>query len=155
MEYQKGLLTCLVVLTILITFSVGTVDTVDATDETGSTEYDLRLKIEGGGVVSYGPDAIDIQEIEDEDEWIFTYEEGTEVTLLAEPHENWEFVEWKEDIDGDQMNITFVIEGDMEVTAVFENDVIDEEDSPGFTLIPLAFSVVASIIIFYKKDERR
>jgi len=79
--------------------------------------YALDVTIEGDGMVDIDPD---------EDE----YEPGTEVTLTAEPEEDWHFVEWTGDVlEGDEEEdmITVTMDEDKEITAHFE-EVVEEYD---------------------------
>jgi len=88
--------------------------------------YTLDVTIEGEGTVEIDPD---------EDE----YEFETEVTLKAEPDENWEFVEWTGDVtegEEEEGTITITMDDDKEITAVFEEldpayfevEIIDYDD---------------------------
>ncbi|MFO7792292.1 MAG: hypothetical protein R6W73_04815 [Candidatus Saliniplasma sp.] len=157
MNLKEGLAVCMVVVLVTSFFSLGVASCTRADEESDSKEYkecELELKIDGGGIVTYDPDAIDIKDPEADGEWIFIYEEGTEVTFYADPYEDWEFVEWKDDIKGTERNITFEIEEDMEVTAVFEKGEDEDVDTPGFTLASMLLAVTISIVIFHRKRPR-
>ena len=51
------------------------------------------------------------------------YEEGKEVTLEAIPADGWEFVEWSGDISRASSTITITMDGNKNVTSVFEEEV--------------------------------
>ena len=118
-----------------ITVNVGDVET-----------YTLTVTTDGQGTVDIDPD---------QDE----YEEGTTVTLTANPADGWEFAEWQ-GTDETGETITITIDDDMEITAVFEeeedpidddDDDDDEEETPGFTLAILAISAIAAVLLYRKK----
>jgi len=69
--------------------------------------YTLEVEVEGSGTVEIEPE---------EDE----YEPGTEVNLTALPDEHWYFVEWSGDHTGTEEEITVTMDGDKNLTAVFE-----------------------------------
>jgi len=110
--------------------------------------YELTVNTEAEGTVDIDPD---------QDE----YEEGTEVTLTAEPDEGWEFDEWTGDATGTDTTITITMDEDKEITAVFEEEepVDDDEDRedigdiPGFTTILLVLATVIAIAIYSKKEQ--
>ncbi len=72
--------------------------------------YVLRVNTQGEGEVNIDPDQEE-------------YEEGTEVTLTANPADDWEFVEWSGDADGTEDTTTVVMDDHKDVTAHFEEDV--------------------------------
>ena len=76
------------------------------------TQYTLMINIDGSGTPG-GADA---------------YDEGTAVSISADPDADWEFVEWTGDIDtiSDRLssNTTIVIDGDYTITARFRLQVI-------------------------------
>jgi hypothetical protein len=76
------------------------------------TQYTLTINIDGSGTPG-GADA---------------YDEGTAVSISADPDADWEFVEWTGDIDtiSDRLssNTTIVIDGDYTITARFRLQVI-------------------------------
>ncbi len=148
MNIKKCLTVFIFVLLSVSIFLPGVASSKEIFDDPGREEHELRLKIDGSGIVNYDPDAEDINELEEE--WIFTYRNGTEIILFAEPRENWEFVEWRGDKEGKERNITFHIEEDIEITAVFENDVIEPESTPGFKSPSIIIAVMISITIFEK-----
>jgi len=69
--------------------------------------YELTVDVEGEGEVTIDPD---------QDE----YEEGTEVTLTADPAEGWEFAMWTGDHGSVEEEITITMNSDKELTANFE-----------------------------------
>jgi len=71
--------------------------------------HQLTVDIIGEGQVEIYPD---------QDE----YDEGTEVTLTAEPDEGWEFVEWTRDYEGTEEEIVVTMNTDKQITAVFEEE---------------------------------
>ncbi|MBS3790875.1 MAG: hypothetical protein KGY66_08190, partial [Candidatus Thermoplasmatota archaeon] len=92
------------------TFTISVVDKVGhATTEDITIEYVpyvLTVNEDGYGTVQIDP-------AQDE------YQEGTEVTLTADPGEGWEFVEWTgTDETGEEITIT--MDEDKDITAVFE-----------------------------------
>jgi len=72
-------------------------------------EYRLAVEVVGDGEVVVEPD----QE---------TYNYGDEVTLTAVPDDGWEFKEWSEDASGENKEIEIMIDGDKNISAVFERD---------------------------------
>ncbi len=48
-----------------------------------------------------------------------TYDEGTEVTLTADPDDGWEFTGWSGDLDGDAVSDTVTMDGNKTVEAAF------------------------------------
>jgi len=51
-----------------------------------------------------------------------TYDEGTELTLTATPADGWHFVEWSGDLTGSANPASVAMDGDKNITAVFEED---------------------------------
>jgi len=98
--------------------------------------FELTANIDGEGSVEIDPD---------KDE----YEEGTEVTLTADPDEGWEFVEWTGDESGTASTITVTMDEDKEITAVFE----EEEEVPGFTSTLLLLAAIIAVAIYKKKEH--
>lgn len=72
-------------------------------------EHELHINIVGEGEVDVDPDKQ-------------TYEDGEEVTLTAEPSQDWSFVEWDGDIQGTENPKTIELYSDQTVEAVFEHD---------------------------------
>ncbi len=75
--------------------------------------YQLTVNTDGDGSVVVDPDQTE-------------YEEGTEVTLTADPADGWNFVEWTGDATGTDSTVTITMDSDKSVTAVFE----EEEEPP-------------------------
>jgi len=71
--------------------------------------YTLSTSTEGQGSVSVYPKRA-------------SYQEGTEVTLTAEPDEGYVFKEWKGDATGSSSPTTVIMNSDKSVTAVFEKE---------------------------------
>ena len=77
-------------------------------------EYELTINAEEGGTTDPEPDT-------------YTYYEGTEVTVEAIPDDDWFFDSWTGDVTGEDEEITFTIESDMEITATFTEEVPEYE----------------------------
>jgi len=73
--------------------------------------FELTINTEGDGSVDVDPD---------QDE----YEDGTEVSLTAEPEDDWEFDEW-DGTDETGAEITITMDEDKEITAHFEEDTVE------------------------------
>lgn len=69
--------------------------------------YSLTTNTSGEGTISKDPDE---QE----------YQEDAEVELTAGPDEGWNFAEWQGDVSASDNPLTITIDGDKEVTAIFE-----------------------------------
>ncbi len=71
--------------------------------------YELTIQIEGEGDIEVDPEQV-------------AYEENTEVKLEALPEENWYFVEWTGDYEGEDEKemIMITMDKDKEITANFE-----------------------------------
>ncbi len=72
------------------------------------------------------------------------YEEGTEVTVTAEPADNYEFDHWSGDVSGTSTSVTITMDSDKIVTAHFRSI---SEEGRGLPLIPLGLGVLMLIII--------
>ncbi len=80
-------------------------------------EYELAIDIEGQGTT-------------DPEEGTHIYEEGEEVNVEALPEEGWRFVEWVGDYEATDGEINITMDGDKNITAVFEElDVYELEIS--------------------------
>ncbi|MBS3781782.1 MAG: hypothetical protein KGY66_06470 [Candidatus Thermoplasmatota archaeon] len=75
--------------------------------------YGLTVNIDGEGKVE-----VEGEEWGDGDSKV--YEEGTDVTLEANPDEGWVFREWTGDLKSDEKEMTITMDEDMEITATFE-----------------------------------
>ena len=73
-------------------------------------EYPLTLTIEGEGTVE--EEVIQAKTTD--------YESGEEVQLTANPSSNWGFVEWQGDLSGSENPQNIVMDGEREVTVIFE-----------------------------------
>ncbi|MFW6144732.1 MAG: InlB B-repeat-containing protein, partial [Candidatus Natronoplasma sp.] len=76
--------------------------------------YSLAIEVDGEGRVKVDPD----QDV---------YEAGSEVTLTAEPHGGWYFVEWTGDLSGDEETKEVTMDDDKEITAHFSRSEIGLE----------------------------
>jgi len=81
-------------------------------------EYTLTIIIEGQGTT-------------DPEEGTHTYIEGEQVTITATPETGWYFLEWDGDQTGTEDEIAVMMDGNLEITAVFE-----EGDDEGIDLVP-------------------
>jgi len=90
---------------------------ITAIFDTDETTYDLTVNIEGDGTV-------EVDDEEWEDGQTDTFIEDTELTLTADPADDWEFDEW-EGTDETGESITITMDEDKEITARFVDD--DEE----------------------------
>ncbi len=120
--------------------------TVDVEEEDVET-YELTLTIEGeAGRVEWDTLPIEEQdddETEEENTWILTYEEGTEVELEAiQTDEDYEFLEWTGDVENEDEVITITMDEDKEITANFEDGI-----GLGFCIGILLVIVVILVII--------
>ncbi len=92
---------------------IGPLEDEEVTDENDIDEdldqYELIVNIEGEGEVNIEPEKEE-------------YEEGEEVTLTAEPEEDWIFQGWTGDIEGSEEEFTITMDEDKEVTATFITD---------------------------------
>ncbi len=77
-------------------------------------EVDLDVSVEGSGSVSVSPPGETIGSTE-----TLTYEFGESVELIADPAENYEFLEWEGDLSGAGASKTISMTQDRSVTAVF------------------------------------
>ncbi len=93
--------------------------------------YVLTVNIVGQGTVTINP------QLEE-------YEEGTTVTLTATAAAGWEFVEWTGDGTGTSTVITFNMDENKSVTAVFREI---EEDEPGEFMFDYLWLILLIIIV--------
>ncbi|MBS3816544.1 MAG: hypothetical protein KGY76_03155 [Candidatus Thermoplasmatota archaeon] len=111
---------------------------MDITAHFEKIKYELTLTTDGQGSVEKDPD-------------LSEYEEGTTVTLTAQPEDGWEFSNWEGDYpegEGESKEITVTVQDDMEITAHFEETSTggDEDDSGWlWWLIPLIIVLVIVI----------
>ncbi|MFP3871481.1 MAG: InlB B-repeat-containing protein [Candidatus Natronoplasma sp.] len=71
--------------------------------------YQLTIETEGHGDVDINPDQME-------------FSEGEEVTLSASSGDNWKFVEWTGDHEGEGGETTITMDDDMTITAHFEEE---------------------------------
>jgi len=124
---------------------VASEDTSDTGQVNVEEVLELTIDIEGEGTVE-----VDGEEVEDG--WTQKYEEGTELTITAEPDEGWEFIGWTgTDETGEEITIT--MDEDKEITAVFEEEEEEEvEETPGFTSMMFLLSIVIAVVIYKKHN---
>lgn len=75
------------------------------------------------------------------------YLEEDEITLTAEPEEEWEFEEWRGDLESEENPVTLELEQDMNITAVFEGGGVGDawlEPESGPPGTPVVFIVEIS-----------
>ena len=72
-------------------------------------EYTLTIIVVGQGTT-------------DPEEGTHTYLEGEQVTITATPETGWYFLEWDGDYTGTEEEITVIMDGNLEITAVFEEE---------------------------------
>ena len=77
-------------------------------------EFEIDITTEGEGAVT----AELISGTETENGYLFE----SEVELTAEPTENWHFVGWEGDLEGEENPQTLIVDGSKSVTALFEPD---------------------------------
>ncbi len=75
-------------------------------------EYDLTISVDGEGTT-------------DPAEGTHTYEEGTEVTVESTASEGWKFIEWTGDVTEIEPSINVTMDGNKNVTAVFEEETVE------------------------------
>ena len=102
------------------------IDRIDVTGDPGVIYYTLNVDITGNGSVTLDPPGL-------------TYEQGTIVTLIAQPDPTFEFFGWLGDLTGNENPDSLIIDSDKEVTAAFYNPsdtIVTIEDSPvGFATV--------------------
>jgi len=118
---------------------------VDSTEFSVGT-YNLTIKeMEGEGNIYANEEAIEEFPYEQE------YGKGSVITLEAVPVENFEFDYWE--VNGDTYGeklIDITMEEDKEITAVFEEEV-DDNDIPGFTSTLLLLASFIAVAVYHKK----
>jgi len=126
--------------------------------------YELTLIIDGPGrTVNYelDPEAVEIVAIEDEDKWIFTLEEGTEVNLWVDEDDEDDFENWdlpdelidEFDLNEESTEIEFTMNDDYEITANFEEDELDLMICAGVILIIIVIIAIVAYLMMGGKDE--
>ncbi|MFP3872155.1 MAG: InlB B-repeat-containing protein [Candidatus Natronoplasma sp.] len=107
--------------------------------------YTLDIDVEGEGTVEVKVDGEVAAEVRDE--WTGYFQEDTEVTLTAEPGDDWSFEGWTGTSgDGDDETMEITLNEDKEMTAVFE----EETTTGNWWMIGIAAAVivlVAAIVI--------
>lgn len=76
-------------------------------EEDDPEDITLSIDVEGEGTVEVDPEQD-------------SYNEGDEVTLTAVADSGWDFVEWRGDLAGNENPETIVMDGDKDITALFE-----------------------------------
>jgi hypothetical protein len=80
---------------------------------------DVETDVTGEGTVSLTPE-------------LETYYRGASVTLTADPAEGWYFKEWTGSVQSDDNEVVVILEGDLQVTAVFAKGTPPgDDDEPG------------------------
>jgi hypothetical protein len=75
--------------------------------------YTLTISVEGEGTTNPPTGGL--------------YTSGTPVTITAQPAEGWNFARWEGDVSGTESTISFSMDNDISVTAVFEEQVAEGE----------------------------
>ncbi|KXA94407.1 hypothetical protein AKJ65_04515 [candidate division MSBL1 archaeon SCGC-AAA259E19] len=75
-----------------------------------------------------------------------TYEEGTEVTVTAEPASGYEFDHWSGDLSGASGTKTVTLNSDMSVTAYFTKTGEEEGGGLSLTWIAIGIGVIIAVI---------
>ena len=108
-------------------------------------KYQLTINTKGEGTVE-----VDGQEVENG--WTKEYVEDTELTIEAVTEDGWEFDKWT-GIDTTGEEITITMDEDMDITAVFEEEVDEDEEDvgiPGFTLLLVLTAAMIAVGIYKK-----
>ncbi len=95
-----------------------------AFEEEAPTGHTLTVNVGSGGGVGVDPPGVSTA-----DEWVESYDSGTEVTVTANPDSGYEFVEWEGDVPhsvADNDEITIGVEEDREIIAIFEEEELTE-----------------------------
>ena len=73
------------------------------------TTYDLAIDVDGQGTINPSPGT-------------HTYDDGTEVTIIASPASGWEFDHWGGDTSGTSPTVVIIMDSSKEVTAYFTQE---------------------------------
>lgn len=109
-----------------------TITAVFEQEESSLVKHDLSIIIQGDGKVELS-DSIEITGTGTE-----TYEDGTEVEIVAQPSSDYEFERWEGDVpvgEGESSSITITMDDDMATTAVFTES--HESTTADMTLYPV------------------
>lgn len=91
--------------------------------QASAAEFTLTVHTVGEGIVECEAGGFPEGECEEEEE----YEEGTEITLLAEPEFEWEFLEWTGACAGEPEECELTMDGSKAVTAIFAPEPTEHE----------------------------
>ncbi len=112
----------------------------------------LDLEITDGGrvVIRWVHEEYDIsRRLSYSDDTEIRIEQGSKVTLEAEPEMDFELVEWTGDIEDTDDIIEFDMDSDMQITANFD----EESRFPGFTMTLLLPAIALAVLIYHKKER--
>jgi len=112
-------------------------------EEVDSQELSLTVDTEGEGTVEIDPEQDG-------------YNEGDEVILTASADSGWNFVEWQGDLSGSENPETIVIDGDKNITAIFESSgdsAMDIAQQPSETQAGSAISPAPRVDLTDDQDD--
>jgi hypothetical protein len=135
---MKNKLVAVALISVLISMVIGS--NICCTTEP-TTEYDLTISSTAGGNVT------------DPGEGTFTYDEGTDVNLVATPDANYVFIEWTGDVgtisDVEDASTTITMNGDYSITANFGFDMTFIDEVPDTNQPPTQTLPTTALITNY------